>query len=242
MKPLKVYIGWDPRDEIAFRAAAASMLSHSSIPVDIIALKDHELRARGVYWRGYTVEPSGQMFDERDGKPFSTQFSFTRFAIPLIDQTDDWVVFIDADMLFRADIKELLQLADSDKSIMCVQHRHTPPEHKKMDGVLQTVYARKNWSSVMLLRPARCTITRYQLNNSTGTFLHGLLWQEQSTIGALPEEWNWLEGWSSPEIEPKLLHYTRGTPDMLGDHLPHSQEWHGQARLYNLHMTRTLNT
>lgn len=225
MKTLKVYIGYDVRDELAFRACVSSLRKHSSIPLDIIPLKDHELRRKNVYWRPYHVESNGQKIDGRDGKPFSTDFSFTRFAIPLIDKSEDWVLFCDADMLFRRDVAELLKHADKEYVVQCVQHDYQPKEDTKFDGFRQERYFRKNWSSLMLLRPGLCEITKFWLNNETGSFLHGLLWQKDGDIGGLPAEWNWLEGWSNPDIDPAVVHYTRGTPDMLGYELPFAQEW-----------------
>ena len=224
---LRVYIGYDPRDDLAFEVCAASILKHSSIPVDIRPLKDWELRQAKVYMRSYRVDESGQSWDDRDGKPFSTQFSFTRFAVPILENyADEWVVFVDADFMFKADIAELLALADPDKAVMCVQHNHYPPETVKMYGCLQTQYFRKNWSSLMLIRPSGCRgMTRYELNNSTGQRLHSLVWVRDEQIGALPKEWNWLEGWDDPKAEKKAVHYTRGTPDMLSDDLPHAEEW-----------------
>lgn len=233
---MRVYIGYDVRDTRAFRACVTSLRDHASIPLEIVPLKDADLRRRGVYWRSYHVEPTGQMIDDRDGRPFSTAFSFTRFAIPLIDDSDEWALFVDADMLFRADVAGLLECADDSKAVMCVQHQHCPPESVKMDGVAQTRYWRKNWSSVMLLRPARCKITRYQLNNMPGSFLHGMCWAGHDDIGALPEQWNWLEGWSGPEVNPALVHYTRGTPDMLGDDLPFAAEWWDAVRRWTPEM------
>lgn len=222
---VKVYVGYDPRDELAFRACVSSLLKYATVPVEVIPLKDHELRRMGVYWRSYHVEYSGQKVDQRDGKPFSTDFSFTRFAIPLIDDSDEWVMFCDADMLFKSDVAELFAFADDTKDVMCVQHNYAPPEQTKFDGMLQQNYNRKNWSSLMLMRPARCAITPYMLNNCTGSQLHAMVWCEDNKIGALPDCWNWLEGWSSLDIEPKIVHYTRGTPDMLGDDLPFAKEW-----------------
>ena len=84
-----------------------------------------------------------------------------------------------------------------------------------MGGLVQTQYARKNWSSFMFLNPSKnMSLTNYRVNNQTGSWLHALLWLRDDQIGALPEEWNWLEGHSDPKIVPKVIHYTRGTPDL----------------------------
>ena len=189
----RVYIGWDQRDITAYSVCEQSLRDHSSIPLDIRPLKEWELRQQGIFWRSYRVDEKGQMWDDRDGRPFSTNFSFTRFCIPMIeDYEDEWVLFCDADMLWMADIAELRDLVDDDKAVMCVQHNHQPLEPVKMDGVIQTRYLRKNWSSVMLLNPAKCRgLTRYVVNNSTGGWLHAMCWVSDEEIGSLPEEWNW---------------------------------------------------
>lgn len=212
----RVYVGWDQRDAQAFEVCKRTIEKHASIPVRVVPLKEWELRQLGLYWRPYHVDEKGQMWDARDGKPFSTNFSFTRFCVPAIEHYgDEWVVFCDADMMWRADVAELLSLADENKAVMCVQHDHKPLETHKMDGVLQTIYRRKNWSSLMLMKPSKCQgLTKYTVNNQTGAYLHQMCWVAEDLIGAIPEDWNWLEGWSSPEIDPKIVHFTRGTPDM----------------------------
>jgi hypothetical protein len=215
---IKAYIGWDGRDATAYEVCRHSLLRHASVPVQVIPLKDWRLRHQKVYWRSYTVDESGQRWDTRDGKPFSTDFSFTRFAIPLLnDFRDEWVLFADPDQLWQGDVAELFELIDPEKAVMCVQHDHRPTERGKMGGLTQTVYRRKNWSSLMLMNTAKCDLlTAYRINNMTGAWLHGLDWIEDDKIGPLPEEWNWLEGWSSEEIVPKIIHFTRGTPDLPG--------------------------
>ncbi len=225
---LRAYVGWDGRDALAFEVCRKSLVRHASKPVQVVPLKDWELRRRGLYWRGYRVDAGGQKWDDRDGTPFSTDFSFTRFLVPLIEGFGEvWVLFCDADMLWRADVGELMALADPDCAVMCVQHDHRPHEAEKMGGLKQTVYARKNWSSLMLIKPARCrALTKYAVNNQGGQWLHAMCWAAEEEIGALPEEWNWLEGWSRPELEPKLVHFTRGTPDMPGhEDAAYAGEW-----------------
>lgn len=228
---LRVFIGWDQRDINAFRVCEKTLLDRSSIPVEIHPLREWELRQRGYYWRPYHVDARGQMWDNRDGKPFSTNFSFTRFCVPMIEEyRDEWVLFCDADMMWRADVAELVEQIDRTKAVMCVKHDHRPKEAEKMDGVIQTVYSRKNWSSLMLMNPSKCdALTPYAVNNQTGSYLHSMCWLDDEKIGGLDESWNWLEGWSSPEIDPKVIHYTRGTPDMTPVSA-YSDEWWGVLR------------
>jgi hypothetical protein len=221
---MKVYIGWDPRDELAFRANVVSMRAHSSIPLDIYPLREYELRRHGLFGRPYKVLSTGQMIDDCDGRPFSTQFTFTRFTIPLLDKSDDVVIFCDADFLWRNDIAKLFDLWDDSKRLMCVQHQHAPEESVKFDGMLQAKYRRKNWSSLMMFKPSRCKIAPALLNCAPGRFLHQFKWLPDDAIGSLSHEWNWLEGSSPADMRPSAVHYTRGTPDMLGA-LPYDSEW-----------------
>ncbi len=253
---LKVYIGWDQRDALAFEVCRHTLLEHASIPIEVVALKDWELRARGLYWRPYQVDERGQMWDARDGKPFSTNFSYTRFCVPLLeDYGSGPVVFCDADMLWRADVAELVELAGP-APVACVKHQHRPPEREKMIGNIQTVYARKNWSSLMVMRPGLCAaLTPYAVNNMPRDWLHGFRWiddlpsptcpphgsgrrerssgfaQAGASIKGLPEAWNWLEGWSDPGLTPKVVHFTRGTPDMAGhEDAAYAQDWRAALR------------
>lgn len=229
---MKVFIGYDPRDDQAYKVAEHSIRENTKGRVEIIPLKDWELRKAGVYWRSYSVDKTGQMWDDKDGKPFSTQFSFTRFAVPLVENySDEWVLFIDADMMFRADIRELFDLVNDKYGVMCVKHNQQPTEEIKMDGVLQTKYNRKNWSSVMLMKPSRCRgLTPYALNNWSGQSLHGLHFLEgDELIGEIPGEWNFLAGYDDPEgADPKNVHFTLGSPDMLAFNAvvtPWDAEW-----------------
>jgi hypothetical protein len=225
---LRVYMGFDPRDTLAFEVAAFSLRRHASIPVEIKPLKDWELRARGLFSRTVWINEAGQRFDGRDGVACSTEFSYLRFLVPALEGfAETWVLFTDPDVLWRADAAELLALIEPDKAIMCVKHDHRPREAVKMTGTLQRHYARKNWSSLMLLRPAaNRALTRYRVNMESKDWLHQLAWLADEEIGALPEAWNWLAGWSPPEVEPKLVHFTRGTPDMPGhDDEAFAAEW-----------------
>ncbi|MBI3252529.1 MAG: glycosyltransferase [Candidatus Omnitrophica bacterium] len=203
-KALRIFIGWDSREEVAYDVCLASLRRYSSRPLDVTPLKQEELRHGGLYAR--SKDPLA-----------STEFTYTRFLTPFLADYRGWALFVDCDFLFTADVAELFAMADPRCAVMCVQHDHRPPERTKMDGALQTVYPRKNWSSLVLWNcayPSNGVLTPEAVNRETGAFLHRFQWLKDSEIGALPETWNWLEGWSRavPDEIPKAIHFTRGGP------------------------------
>ncbi len=227
-----IFIGWDQRDELASRVAMRSIRAHAKDTDDLnfVLLKDFILRRAGYYWREYVVRPNGQMIDHIDGKPFSTGFSFTRFLVPELARSmkiNEPVLFRDSDFMFRAPIEDLFDEWDNKFDVMCVQHEHTPREHEKMDGVEQTRYFRKNWSSMMLIHPERthdCNLMN--VNAKAGSWLHALMWAKE--IGGLSPDWNHLVGYDKPNENARGVHFTLGTPDMLlvnEQEQEHGAEW-----------------
>lgn len=237
-RPFLVFIGTDPRDRLAYRAAVASIQATASIDLLVVPLRDLALRRMGLYRRPYAVDESGQMIDGIDHRPFSTQFAFTRFLVPELvrrfapDNAGEWCLFLDADVLLRRDLAGLVRelavvdMAEPRAAVAVVKHTHNPPAGDKMGGLSQVSYPRKNWSSVMAFRPDRLPLlTEHRVNTDSGRNLHALTWADDEQIAALSETWNWLEGWSSPAIDPALVHYTRGTPDLIDGPLPYAAEW-----------------
>nr|GLL21176.1 protein CDI-like [Ipomoea trifida] len=206
-KPFKIFIGYDPREDIAYEVCRHSLLKRCSIPIEIHPIKQSELRQRGVYWR------------ER-GKLESTEFSFTRFLTPYLADYEGWAMFVDCDFLYLGDIKELRDLADDKYAVMCVQHDYTPKETTKMDGAVQTVYPRKNWSSMVMYNcghPKNRVLTPEVVSSESGAFLHRFMWLEDGEIGDVPFVWNFLVGHNqvvegNPATLPKAIHYTLGGP------------------------------
>jgi lipopolysaccharide biosynthesis glycosyltransferase len=206
VKPLKIYIGWDSREDIAYQVAKLSIEKYASVPVEVIPLKQPKLRKEGLYWR------------EVD-KLASTEFTFTRFLVPELNKFKDWALFIDCDFVFLDDVKKLFDQADNKYAIMCAQHDYTPKEGVKMDGQQQTSYPRKNWSSMMLINcdhPSNKLLNKELVNDPSigGAYLHRFSWLDDNQIGNISHEWNWLVGWyKEPEDgKPSALHYTEGGP------------------------------
>jgi hypothetical protein len=211
---IDICIGWDSREAEVGDVCRFSITRHAAPgAVSVQCLQLDDLRARGLYSRPTEVR-DGRLWDVISAAPMSTEFAISRFLTPLVAETD-WAVFCDCDFLWRVDIAELMALADPRYAVMCVQHDHRPPESVKMDGQAQLLYARKNWSSMILWNrrhPANARLTVAMVNAVPGRDLHRFCWLEDQEIGALPPTWNWLEGHSDPAIDPKVIHYTRGGP------------------------------
>lgn len=221
-----IYIGFDPREAEAFAVCRNSLRRYCrNIPVHGICLDD--MRERGLYWRP-TSTRDGRLWDDVSGAPMATEFAISRFLTPFM-AVGGWALFMDCDILARDDISALFQVADPTKAVMCVKHVHTPTEGTKMDGQLQTLYARKNWSSVMLFNcdhPANAALTVGLVNTVPGRDLHRFCWLEDDEIGAIDPAWNFLVGHSDPSIDPKLVHFTEGGPWFEGyRNVPYADEW-----------------
>jgi len=207
IEPLKIFVGWDSREDIAYRVCKESIEKHASVPVEVLPLKMPKLRKQGIYTR--PIDPLS-----------STEFTFTRFLVPFLTDYTGWALFIDCDFVFLDDIKLLFDQIDNNKALMCAQHDYTPkPGKAKMDGHVQHTYPRKNWSSMMLINcghHANSVITPNVVNDltKTGKYFHRFTWLNDDQIGKLSHEWNWLVGWyNEPEDgTPKALHYTEGGP------------------------------
>ena len=52
---------------------------------------------------------SKNMIDCFDQKPFSTEFSFSRFLVPHLNLYEGYAIFMDCDMYFRSDPYELFK-------------------------------------------------------------------------------------------------------------------------------------
>jgi hypothetical protein len=199
---LNVYIGYDSKEVVAFYTLAHSIVRHCSVPVSIIPLKLPQLQGQGLYTR-------------QRGPTESTEFSLTRFLVPALSGFKGWSVFMDCDMLCRADFAELAKEMDrqSDKAILVCKHDYTPDPSRKFLNQVQTIYPRKNWSSVMLMNNDRCrALAPSFVNTASGLELHRLQWLRDDEIGGLPLEWNWLVEEYKHNPAAKVVHFTRGGP------------------------------
>ena len=199
-----VYIGYDSREVEAYNTCVNSINVNTSTGIKIIPIIRKNLKAKGIYTRQVDTMSS-------------TEFSFTRFLVPYLSDYKGWSIFCDCDFVFLEDIKHLFNLVEDKYAVMCCQHDYTPKNNIKMDGQVQLAYPRKNWSSLMLWNcshPKNKSLTPEIVSTQTGQYLHRFNWLDDSEIGSLPIEWNWLVGWykEPQDGSPKALHFTEGGP------------------------------
>ncbi len=198
---IRVFIGFDAVETVAFHVLAHSIHARSSEPVSITPLMLSQLE--------------GKMTRERHDLQ-STEFSFSRFLVPYLCDYQGWAMFMDCDMLVLDDMAELWKLRDDKYAVQVVKHDHVPKETTKFLGQTQSKYEKKNWSSVMLFNNAKCqALTGDFVNTATGLELHRFQWLDSDDlIGEIPHRWNHLVGYDEkvPTDQVSNLHYTIGGP------------------------------
>lgn len=197
---IRVFIGYDPREEVAFHTLASSIMEHATRPVAICPLKRQMLN---------------HCHSRDRGRYDSTEFAITRFLVPYLCDYQGWAIFMDCDMLVTRDIRELWECQDEAYAVMTVPHPpYAPPDEIKFLGQQQTDYPFKNWSSVMLFNNAKCrALTPEYVAKAPGLDLHQFEWS--GDIGKLPAQWNHLVGVSHADPKqhvPANIHYTSGGP------------------------------
>lgn len=215
LSSLRVFIGFDPNEELAYRVARDSLLRHASQPVVVEPLVLSRFQSHGLLRRPVDAR-EGRQYDLYSNAPQATEFAISRFLVPFLVQRGP-ALFIDCDMVFVDDVAKLFRFAaqSPDKAVHVVKHEYQPSTSWKMGGHKQSTYPRKNWSSVMLFNcdhPAHLRLSLDALNYRPGRDLHNFFWLSDDEIGSLPAGWNWLVG-EQPKPEALFLaHYTLGGP------------------------------
>lgn len=228
----KIFIGFDPREACAFAVARDTAKYHSLRHIPVCGIVLDEMRDKGLYWRP-TSQKDGRLWDNISEAPMSTQFAISRFLTPILAK-EGLALFMDADVMVRSSLAPLFEHAREhpEFAVFCVKHDFQPSEGTKMDGQIQTQYARKNWSSVMLFRcdhPSNARLDVDLINTVPGRDLHRFCWLEEHEIGALPAQYNYLVGHTKIDESPIIVHFTDGIPTMPGyENCEYSDEWRAE--------------
>lgn len=203
--PIQLFAGFDEREEVGYHAFCSSVIERASVPVSITPLSLKSVER--VYGEGH-----------RDG---SNGFIYLRFLVPYLMGYQGWAIFADgSDMVMQADIAELAALYDPFKAVQVVKHDYKTKHPRKYVGTAMEAdngnWPRKNWTSLMLVNCGHYAwrdLTPEKVGQMPGSYLHRLSFiTDDSRIGALPKEWNWLADEYGPNPDAKLLHWTAGIP------------------------------
>lgn len=200
---INVFVGWDSRESVAYDVCKFSIQKHCP-QANITPLKLRDVRYNLLYTRP-------------DDPLSSTEFTFSRFLVPIICDYKGWAVFCDQDFLWLDDISKLFEEVDDKYAVMVVKHDYTPKQKVKMEGKAQHQYPRKNWSSMVLWNcshPSNKQVTVKTVNTETGQYLHRFAWLRDHEIGQINRSWNWLTDWyqEPKDGHPRALHFTLGGP------------------------------
>lgn len=226
MQSLDVFVGYDKAEPVAYHVCCESLISNSSKPLNI-----HPL---------YLPQLEMSLPKSKEGYPPSNGFIYSRFLVPELMSYTGKALFIDGDMVIEGDVAELFDMDMANLAVRVVKHDYTPSRNIKYLGSKNEPYPRKNWSSVILWNcgyyPNR-QITRELLGKAHGSFLHRFQWLDDHEIGELPKEWNVLCDEPNQAKNPKLVHYTNGTPcfDEFKN-CEYSALWHETRRSMNSHL------
>ena len=131
MSSLDIYIGFDSSNygqEMAYEVCKRSLLEHNP------NLKIHKLVKKELEEK--------KIFNRNDNSG-TTEFTYTRFLVPFLNNYKGYALFCDSDFLWKCDVNELIDkyiyqlnnISTNDKSINftvgCVQH-----EYKECHGKL----------------------------------------------------------------------------------------------------------
>ena len=197
---MKIYIGHDSRFPKATRVCRKSIEDHSEKGEHEIKYLDKKSLTRvGAYGR-------------KDVEGESTEFSFTRFYVPMLSHYQGKSLFVDNDFVFKCNPTELEQYL-RDKPVACVKHKLDNIHNDKMGGVKNKSYPRKCWSSLMLFDNNKLKhLTKEYLDNASPADLHQFAWVKDNEIGRIPLKYNHLVGYYKKHKYIKAIHYTQGGP------------------------------
>ena len=109
---ISVYVGYDRLQDPCYEVCKQSILNYND-KVNIQPIKLDNLIDSCLYYR--ETDPLA-----------STEFIYSRFLTPYLNNYDGIAVYCDSDFLWQCDINEVLDYYDEKYAVMCVQHDYIP--------------------------------------------------------------------------------------------------------------------
>jgi lipopolysaccharide biosynthesis glycosyltransferase len=191
---INIWIGYDQQFDMNTGPQVKSILANTVSECNIKFLKLDDIK--------------NQLTRQQDPNQ-TNDTAFTRWIIPHLTNYTGWHLYMDGDMMVRKDIQSLWDLRDESKAVMVVKHSDVHDQSPKYNGHKQLHYLKKNWSSLMLINAELCkALTIDYINTAPGLDLHQFNWIDDSLIGSLPNEWNYLVGVNDQMVDPANVHWT----------------------------------
>lgn len=218
-KPI-IFIGYDARESLAAGVCAYSILRRASERACIYMLEHRMLRRLKLFDRPWRIDSTGQFYDHRDRRPFSTEFSHSRFLVFELArrlQASGPCMFVDCDWLFLGDVMRLLdeQAKHPDKIGVVKRYQEVQDGSTKMDGMQQTAYARKLWSALFTFMPSPHLAQRFSpltVNTTNGRDLHSFRNRDAEQFWAIDPRWHYVPSLDGKETNPLGIHFSEFSP------------------------------
>lgn len=209
---MKVYIGFDEREAAAAEVARKTLREVTRGEIEPEFICASKMAAQGLLWR-MSDHRGGQDYDFVSNALKSTRFALSRFLTPILAQSG-FALFVDCDVVFLRDPRVMLNDVKAEHAVSVVDHPHAVyPSEWKMVNQKQTNYPRKNASSVMLFNcdhGANRRLSLRDVNERPGRDLHAFYWLNETEIGTLAPQWNWLVDVEPRPIGTGIAHMTLG--------------------------------
>ena len=214
-KPFNIYIGYDSRHSELPQISKKSILD--SIEKDT---------GSGHCIEQIKFEPEIKFLDvskipeyTREYANQSTEFTYSRFLIPYLENYEGFSMFIDDDFIFQRSLLPMFYYLNPDDAVACIQYPQYKHDDTKFKGEVNIDYPKKLWSSLMIFNNGHedCKkLTPEAINTWTGKQLHQFEWTDK--ISKIPERYIFTEGYDDPETKWDFngIHYTRGGPWVEG--------------------------
>jgi len=217
-KPLTIYVGYDSRHgnlsdvcEKSIKEAIESK-AHKNWLEDqrrlsdgneqLVVVKKLDVSKIPEYTRPYADQ--------------STEFTYSRFLIPYLENFEGVSMFVDDDYIFKSDFLPILFDLKRDDAVACIKHDYQNKGYtQKLGGEKDVWYDKKLWSSLMIFNNAHpdCKkLTPEYVNSASGKDLHRF--ERTANVGEIINKNIYTEGYSdeSEFDDAFAIHFTRGGP------------------------------
>ncbi len=235
-KRLNIYIGYDSRHksiaELNKKCLEAGMLfgagtgpSYNEMDNWVPEIKFLDISKIPEYNRDYAQQ--------------STEFTYSRFLIPHLENYEGFSIFLDDDILFTESILPMFNFLDMDDAVACIKYDFDKYAETKFTGEKNVSYPKKLWSSLMIFNNGHedCKkLTPEIVNTESGKYLHQFEWTDK--ISEIPDWYVFTEGHDTEETNwrPSAYHYTRGGPWIEGMDTSEIKQLNIYERLLNKHI------